>query len=410
MASQRPHIPEQAADEEAGGGDGDAPEQDADDGFEAGIGNNSEADDDPPDDGSPGPRAGPIYAHDGVPDPSPEPSNPPSSAVAASRAIEAWMAQYPKLEWDPAVARLYDDVRARRNLTMWATSDLDALLPVVQLPRAASLTHAARTIEAIRNIAVFVPVAITWLAIRGVTMAFNGAVAQVGDVGELSLIQFWMTGRIPGEASIDTTGTFGLSWLIQDVALHVAGIIIMVVVLTLAAILVRSRARRIEDRESVQAERDRIRAIVDVKRHLYGYREATPTSIADSLAESLSDLQQATRSLAETATQVETSTASVTDGFTDLGPIVRAVQEDLARIERAFSTSMAPTIETLSTTVQGLSQAIGKDYSHQLESAIAGLAEVAEQMARVGASIEFGTKQMRDDLEAISGRLGAALR
>jgi len=41
---------------------------------------------------------------------------------------------------------------------------------------------------------------------------------------------------------------------------------------------------------------------------------------------------------------------------------------------------------------------------------LVGLDEIREQLGRTSASVEFGTKSLRDDLDAIHGRLTGVMR
>ena len=85
-----------------------------------------------------------------------------------SNDLAAWGDEY-GLANDPYVSTLTQAIDSRDNLTAFATSDPHDLLPHPE-PRAGEpIARIARILTILRNVLVFLPVAITWLSISRAT-------------------------------------------------------------------------------------------------------------------------------------------------------------------------------------------------------------------------------------------------
>ena len=58
-------------------------------------------------------------------------------------------------------------------------------------------------------------------------------------------------------------------------------------------------------------------------------------------------------------------------------------------------------VNDLGRSVAGLNDAVAGDTSRLLTDIITGLEGISEQLKRTSASVEFGTKRLRDDLDDI---------
>jgi hypothetical protein len=322
---------------------------------------------------------------------------------AALKDLKRWAAEE-QADGDRAVQRLARAIESRQNLSMWANKDIDTFLPE-PMPRSLRiLTATAQVIFVVRNILVFVPILLTWRAIGAASVAFASYSSVIPVGTDINFLRFWQTGGvglIPG-AVVPPEAIVPESERLSQVAALVAGIIVAVIVLTLIASVIQAFNDYQEDRRAREAEQSRTAVVLSLESALYGYRQATPTSISETLAESLSALLQAAHQLGATAKQLENSTV----GVADLGPAISGFTAELARAEERFDTGITPNLARLATTVESISEKLNSDFEKTLQQSLSGLGQLSERMQETVFHLEVATQEVRSNIELILSRLG----
>lgn len=340
----------------------------------------------------PGPEAAPAQERDG------------GALEQSLTQLERW-AKEEKVDADPAVIRLAKGIRTRQNLTMWANKDIDAFLPpaTVRNPFVRGFEVLTELLFFARNLAVFVPIFLTWQAIGIASDAFERFAAFIPQDEDVNFLRYWQTGgenilmgvRIPEDALVPQGER------LSSVAQAVATMIISIIILTVAATISREITRYFRARSQTAADQRRIEIVLLLESALHGYRQATPTSISETLAESLSALLEAAHQLGATARQLELSTV----GVAELGPAIKGFTEQLASAENRFETGITPNLVKLSTTVDSLASKLGSDYERTLQQSLRGLEELAQQMQRAAHGAEVATTEVRNNVEQILARM-----
>ena len=124
------------------------------------------------------------------------------------------------------------------------------------------------------------------------------------------------------------------------------------------------------------------------------------------MAEALNDLTQAARDINVSAARLEG--ASV--GVGSLSPLVDQLNIKMEQLVQQGTSGMLVAMEQLMVTVRGLDQTVSGGVAKLFEETLIGVQETNIQLARTSASVEFGTKQMREDLEALHNVLGSVTR
>jgi hypothetical protein len=146
----------------------------------------------------------------------------------------------------------------------------------------------------LRNILVFVPVALTWLAISKATTAF--ALYTAKSTGSIAnFLQFWEDGY----------GYLDKKWTISEVALLDFWIIAAVIVLTLITPIMSHNAEDRAEKEELDAERERIGLAVEVMAYLFDKREVNNVTMNSALARSVANLRTSSKSLNDAAKRIE---------------------------------------------------------------------------------------------------------
>ena len=317
--------------------------------------------------------------------------------------VESWAKAY-NVEDDPYVTALTRSIRSRDNLTAFATSDPLTLLPHPQPTAGGALSLIARLTAVIRNILVFVPVAITWFSISKATESFGQyARAATGDGDELSFLQFWQSG---GPADLEGFTRLSSTWRITDIAFVVVFIIGAVILLTAISSSVGALAERARENDEAGIEAERTGVAVAILTSLQGNRSIDSQTLEETLAVVLNDLGQAARDVNTAAQRLEASST----GVASLTPRIEALTVQVDTLASKFSSDLQDGITGLANAVTMLGSTLDGDLQRFMADVLAGLEEVTERLKTTSVSVEFGTKQLRDDLDAIHQRLSSITR
>lgn len=324
---------------------------------------------------------------------------PPSSPISqapnapsynqAMQTMNEWATKWNVAD-DPYVAGLNAAVTRRDNMTMWASLDPTDMLPTPEIRSGQLMSRIARVLTVVRNVLVFVPVALTWLAIQHATDAF-GKWAE-GKDAQVNFLQFWQNG----------SGVLADKYRIQNIAKVDFYLIALIVVATLVASLLESRAKATVSVLEKSADRERLFVGLKIAEALQGNKTASPESITESLAFALNDLSQAARDVSLAAARMEV--ASV--GVESLTPRVESLNKQVGELNQRFGKDVVGSVDSLVSSVSTLGVTLGGDMQKYLLDVVAGLEGLEELINKRGVSVEFGTKQLRDDVDALHKRIG----
>jgi hypothetical protein len=299
----------------------------------------------------------------------------------AADVLDQW-AQSAAVRDDAMVGDLLRGLRQREDLTFWATLDLDEELPDPRPRVVGALRSIARLLVFVRNVAVFAPVALTWQAISRVSPAFGEYAEERALQGlDANFLQYW-TFSAPAE------------YQIQKVALDVVLIVLGIIAATLIAGVINELTAR-PIRKSLRRREDVIRQI---RRALHGARQATPESLATSLAESMTELLESSRLIIDAARRLEQ--ASI--GVSQLEPTFVSLNSQLKSFDDRLGDTIIGSVDRLNAAVAGLSGMMEGSLRGLLAESVAGLDEVRDQLHRTAASVEFGTQQLIKDLGGVA--------
>jgi hypothetical protein len=326
----------------------------------------------------------------------------PGLLTTAKVSLDGWASRWSE-EDHPYVMGLSEALPVQRNMTMWASLSPFDLLPYPKVKAGTSLDSAAKLLELIRNVAVFVPVAITWWAINVATRKFSefqnltGLTNSTGkaiDPGTISFLAFWQDGY-----GLLKDGLFSAK--ISHIALVDFTIITGIIVLTLVSSAFGRLSAHREDLEQELADAHRSDLALFLTTALEGKRSASPQSIAGSIADILNDLVDAARQVHGAALQLEQSSQGVASFNSRIEELSQGIGELSDQVANRLSGQIVQAVNDLGRSVAGLNDAVAGDTSRLLTDIITGLEGISEQLKRTSASVEFGTKRLRDDLDDI---------
>jgi DNA-binding transcriptional MerR regulator len=319
-----------------------------------------------------------------------------SQRLQAASKLEKWVEDRnpPNAE---LLRRLASDIRRNERLNEWGQFALEDLLrPPRRDPSEYRLYRLAEWITLLRNVALFLPVLLTWHAISHATKAYSDR--AIADQEE-TFLDYWLNADLLGPwAGIDLT--------LQRVAMIDAIIILALVILTVIAQGVESRAERNAARADKSDEEEFHEVLVDVGLFLHGFRAITPGALKSGLADAVNNLGKANSELVETSqrlAEVLALASGTLERWADVGS--RQVEPAVARIDQIVS--------AVATTVDANEKRTNVTMAHldQMQQIIAKLRTELEASTRVlGQKLEGIDSEIAQRLEAQISTFERALR
>ena len=224
--------------------------------------------------------------------------------------IRAW-GKRRRLTKDAYLAGLADAIETDEDLVVWASTDVLAVFPHSYGTQTPNRLYSLMVL--IRNVLVFAPVALTWLAISEATSAF--AVYTTKETGTVAnFLQFWEDGY----------GYLDEKWTISHVAVLDFQLILAVIVLTLLTELYSNRNEARAEKDDLDSERERIGLAVEVMAYLYDKRGVNNVTMNSALARSVQNLRMSSKSLHDAAKRIEKVSKSLPNNAATIQEIRKA--------------------------------------------------------------------------------------
>ena len=212
--------------------------------------------------------------------------------------LMAWSNKYDVAN-DGYVRGLYEALTSRKNLQIWASLNPIEYLPLPELKAGLSMAKWTRFITVLRNVLVFLPVALTWVAVGEATTAFSDYLKANGsDI--VNFLDFWQNGY----------GVLDDKWRIANVAYLDFLIIMVVIILTLIASVFSRRVTELQVLAEKETDRERILLSVEIASYLFEKQKVTNVTMNQSLARALDKLLNATEAIEATAKALEKTSKS----------------------------------------------------------------------------------------------------
>jgi len=203
--------------------------------------------------------------------------------LAAS--LEHWASAY-KVSSDPFVIGLSQAIKSGDDLAAYSElNPLDYLPTPVHAGNERSSTL-QNILTIIRNVLVFFPVALTWIAVSKATTAF-AAYTEANKSAVVNFLEFWQNG----------SGVLAKSWTIGHVAFLDFFIIIIVIALTLVTAFMNNMNMAAAKAHLIKSEAERTALGLKLHLYLFDHRSVTPTTISASVSRAVKDLALTAKSL-----------------------------------------------------------------------------------------------------------------
>ena len=319
----------------------------------------------------------------------------------AKVALDTWAAEWSVAD-DPYVQGLSRAIDEHRNITMWAALDPSEHLPDPEPKNGRLFGQLSQLLGFLRNVLVFVPVAITWWAISEATDAFGDYTEQLPEGQEVNFLNFWQNGY----GVLEDRLLWVVGPKIQEVAIMDFLIIAVVVALTMASSSLAVASDRFSTRGDRLSAIERSRMVLTLVEALDAKRSASPESIAGTIADVLNDLVDASREINAAALQLENASGGVAGFSTQIDELSTRIEVFSQTMSQQVSDHLVQSIRGLEQSVDQLNNSVVGETARLINELVTGLGEISAQIEKTGVSVEFGTKSLRDDLDAIAQHRG----
>jgi hypothetical protein len=250
--------------------------------------------------------------------------------------LESWAAKYGAKE-DPYVRGLTESLRTDEGLHIWATLDPTEYLPFPRVSAGSKLLARNRLIIILRNVLVFAPVALTWVAVGEATHAF-GIYIRENTASVVNFLDFWENGYdiLPAH------------YRIGEIARLDAYIIFAVIGLTLLAAFLGQKAKGQQHQEETIADRERMQLAVRIAFFLHDKQSINASTINQAVVAAIGKLLATSESLEATSKTMSKSIDATVKSITKtLDSTTREVGRTLNASTKAVNKSMETTSKNL---------------------------------------------------------------
>jgi len=310
--------------------------------------------------------------------------------------IKRWINESGQTE-NSEIRQLCDDLEQGNAISRWAAVNFERVLPF----RISQSTLEVR-LRQVRNILVFLPIALTWLSIMTASIRFNDFVR--GKQGEtVNFLVFWES----------------QPWL--EKLSTVAGIdaILIIVVIAMTAIInVQSTSpTKVRNLENLHNE-----VMISLERELAGFRYLSVADLhtlaqatVDNLANSSQHVAQAAASMDTMADKAEQATvtlehlirndfAQIGRDFASASTLLKTIgtdQQQLSNLVASVNNALSSSVTSLNSSISSSTQKVSGS-ANELTS---NFESVAKELQAISRSIELSVMHLKNDLDDLKTRI-----
>ena len=194
---------------------------------------------------------------------------------------------------DALVLGLIADLESGQDLDAWASLNSLEILPAVEYKAGDKLVRITNLVAIARNILVFVPVALTWIAVSKATTAFEQYTAA-NPTAVVNFLEFWQNGY----------GLLSKDWVIGHVAFLAGAIIAVVIALSMTVSVLELRHKKSMRTTVAALDKERLALALKIFKYLHAHKSATPTVVNAGIAGSVRNLLATSKEMAKASKEL----------------------------------------------------------------------------------------------------------
>jgi hypothetical protein len=314
--------------------------------------------------------------------------------------LSTWATQRGLLE-DPFVLSLIKDLNEDRNLGFWADQDPIQFLPEVESSNGINFMKLAKTLGLIRNMLVFLPVALTWKAVSDATAGFAKFVS-VNNATPVNFLEFWQNGY----------GYLNKFWTIGSIAEIDFIIILLVILITLLSNILQSNGQKVNELTLDQLEKEKTTLILEIKKYLFTVKPTTVETVNSDILLAIDKFNQGAREFNSISKNIET----LSDYLMKAVPQVQAIQEnmnkvsvnnnaDLEKVLGSFTKEVNDKVTQLDSSLSHLQDSVGSINKLIDVALTTSVSNMSQDIENSNKSVKKSAKQLESELEKLSSQI-----
>lgn len=318
--------------------------------------------------------------------------------------FSSWATKHGVIE-DPYVLNLIKDITEDRNISFWANEDPAELLPLIDTKEGQRIVDIGKFLTIIRNMLVFLPVAVTWKAVSDATSGFAEFVST-NNATPVNFLEFWQNGY----------GYLDKFWTIGSIAEFDFWIIILVIVISLLSNIMQNNGQKLHDAAFDLLEKEKISLAIEIKKYLYNAKPVESTSITQDVIVSIEKLNQGIREYNKISQNIET----LSDDLIKVVPQLQNLQEsmnkigiannnDLEKVLASFTNQMNSSVEELNNFVNQLNVSISSVKNLLDSSLTSSVGNMTKDIDDSNDIIKKSAKQLEKELRNLSKEINSSL-
>jgi hypothetical protein len=203
--------------------------------------------------------------------------------------ILAW-AQINSVSQDPYLVELLEVIDSGSGIEGIANLQPYEVLPKPVHKQLERRLNLANTLSILRNVLVFFPVALTWIAVSKSTTAF-AAYTEANSSAVVNFLEFWQNGY----------GVLAKDWTIGHVALLDFSIIMIVIVLTLTTAFMNKRRIATLKKLNANSNTERLQLAIKINKYITSHQKMDAPTVSTTIATTSRQLLETAKELTKTA-------------------------------------------------------------------------------------------------------------
>jgi uncharacterized protein YukE len=314
--------------------------------------------------------------------------------------LATWATQRELLQ-DPYVLSLIKDITEDRNIGFWASQDPLQLMPDIQTNEGLSFMRYAKIFALLRNMLVFLPVALTWKAVSDATTGFAQFVS-VNNATPVNFLEFWQNGY----------GYLDKFWTIGSIAQIDFLIILLVIFITLISNILQNNGQKVNDLMNDVIDKEKVNIALEIKKYLFMVKPSTVETVNNDILLAIEKFNQGTREFNKISGNIE----NLSDYLLKAVPQVQALQEsmnkislsnnaDLEKVLTSFTSQVDSGVNQLNSSLIELQNNIGAINNLINEALTNSVSNMSSDIDNSNRSVKKSAKQLESQLDDLSSQI-----
>jgi hypothetical protein len=233
--------------------------------------------------------------------------------------LDIWTSQH-NLQQDPYLASVQKAIATSSGLDFWSSLEPEDYLPRPIAQTGSNFMKWAKTLSIVRNVAVFLPVGITWKAISEATTSF-ATFTSSESAAPVNFLEFWQNGY----------GYLDSKWRIGNVAEVDFWIVIAIIFITLLSSSLMNYGKKLSLRDQIKLDRERQVIGLELKSYFASPSRVSKQNVDETLARALNNLTSATEAISLAAMNLN-SALSVEPEIKEIQNEIKSFHQRLGEI------------------------------------------------------------------------------